>query len=398
MGMQLNINNGDRFEVELESWTDQGETLCHIENLTTVVFGGIPGERALIEVLRVKKEYIAAQVVEVLIPSEDRQAIDCQYFGECTGCQYRHLKYTKQLELKKAYLDRTLSENITLHNNVLRDVIPSAVQNHYRNHARFTISKEGMLGFIGKETRRFVHVTKCLLMSGHINNLMEGLQSKAAQTRQLSVRASEFSEGYLIQPKLKDVEIELNTGQSSYYEHIGDQRFKVASPSFFQVNNAQVLKMIETIRGSGMIDKTSRVLDAYAGVGTLAILISPYVEYVFGIEDSAAAVSDAEDNSDGLDNVSFEVGKAEDLISSLEFDFDVAILDPSRKGCNPEALTGLLERSPEKIIYVSCEPKTLSRDVAVLNTKYDITDVIPFDMFPHTYHLESMTFLRLKDE
>ncbi|MFL2644521.1 MAG: class I SAM-dependent RNA methyltransferase [Dehalococcoidia bacterium] len=398
MDMQVNINNGDRFEVELETWTDQGETLCHIENLKAVVFGGIPGERAVIEVLRVKKEYIAAKVVEVLIPSEDRQAIDCQYFGECTGCQYRHLKYTKQLELKKAYLDRTLSENITLHNNVLRDVIPSAVQNHYRNHARFTISKEGMLGFIGKETRRFVHVTKCLLMSDHINKLMEGLQSKAAQTRQLSVRASEFSEGYLIQPKLKDVEIELNTGQSSYYEHIGDQRFKVASPSFFQVNNAQVLKMIETIRGSGMIDKTSRVLDAYAGVGTLAILISPYVEYVFGIEDSAAAVSDAEDNSDGLDNVSFEVGKAEDLISSLEFDFDVAILDPSRKGCNPEALTGLLERSPEKIIYVSCEPKTLSRDVAVLNTKYDITDVIPFDMFPHTYHLESMTFLRLKDE
>ena len=171
----------------------------------------------------------------------------------------------------------------------------------------------------------------------------------------------------------------------------------MASPSFFQVNNDQVSNIIEAILGSDMIDENSRVLDAYAGVGTLAILIAPYVKYVLGIEDSAAAVADANENSDGLTNVSFEVGKTEDLIFSKDFDFDVAILDPSRKGCAPEALQGLLERTPEKIIYISCEPKTLSRDLAVLNTKYEIMEVIPFDMFPHTYHLESMTFLRLRN-
>ena len=397
MNMQTDIKNGDVFEVELEAWTDQGETLSHINGLRTVVFGGIPGERVRVEVLRVKKEYLAAKFVETLSASKDRQLIDCPYFGECTGCQYRHVTYTTQLEVKKRYLEEILSRNLSLHNGIVKDVVPSPAQNHYRNHARFTINKEGMLGFIGKETRRFVHITKCLLMSDHINNLMGTLQGKAAQTRQLSIRASEFSEGHLIQPKLKEVAIDVDTGQPFYYEHINANRFKVASPSFFQDNNDQVSNIIEAILGSDMIDENSRVLDAYAGVGTLAILIAPYVKYVLGIEDSAAAVADANENSDGLANVSFEVGKTEDLIFSKDFDFDVAILDPSRKGCAPDALQGLLERTPEKIIYISCEPKTLSRDLAVLNTKYEIMEVIPFDMFPHTYHLESMTFLRLRN-
>ena len=118
---------------------------------------------------------------------------------------------------------------------------------------------------------------------------MGTLQGKAAQTRQLSIRASEFSEGHLIQPKLKEAGIDVDTGQPFYYEHINANRFKVASPSFFQVNNDQVSNIIEAILGSDMIDEDSRVLDAYAGVGTLAILIAPYVKYVLGIEDSAAA-------------------------------------------------------------------------------------------------------------
>tara|TARA_A100001037_G_C15152187_1_gene640167 strand:- start:7538 stop:8734 length:1197 start_codon:yes stop_codon:yes gene_type:complete len=397
MGMQNCVNKGDTFEVELEDWTDQGETVCHIQDQKVVVFGGIPGERVTAEIIRVHRDYMAARVIRVIKSNENRQEVDCPYFGECTGCQYRHLKYKQQLEIKKKLFMKTLSHQVHLSDGVVKEIIPSPAQNHYRNHARFTISKEGLLGFVGKETRKFVHVSKCLLMSNRINKIMEQLQGKASQTRQLSVRGSDFSEGYLIQPRLKDVSLDLNTGHSHYYEVIGDRRFKVASPSFFQVNNAQVSAIIDAILGSGMINSESKILDAYAGVGTLSILLAPYVKYVLGIEDSAAAVSDAKTNSAGLDNVEFEVGKTEELISEMKEFFDVVILDPSRKGCAPEALHGLLDMAPEKVIYISCEPKTLSRDLAVLNSKYSIEEIIPFDMFPNTYHLESMTYLRLHD-
>ena len=390
------VSRGDHITLSLTSWGRLGEAMAQYHGWDVFVFGGIPGETVVAEILRIQRKYLAARVVELIQGSELRVEPPCPYYGECTGCQWQHLDYSAQLTVKKSRVVDALERVGGLSQQPVAAVLPSPEQYGYRNHARFTVGPAGSLGFVNRETRRFVAIDHCMLMHQGINDLLTQLQGRSSETTQLAIRAGKHTGDYLVQPTLKNPAVPLPTGQTHYLESVGDRRFRVASPSFFQVNVEQAAQLVEVVRNALDLRGDEVLVDAYAGVGTLAILLAPHVANVIAIEESSAAVADAQENAAGLTNVEFWTGKTEEMLSRLAVRPDAVVLDPPRAGCQPQALCSLLEIAPEKVAYVSCDPESLARDLKILvDGGYHLDQVQPLDMFPQTHHVECVAALTL---
>jgi 23S rRNA (uracil1939-C5)-methyltransferase len=374
-----------------------GEALAEFEGQSIFVLGGIPGEKVVAEVVSVRRKYAAARVVEVVEPSAARVPPPCPYYGDCTGCQWQHLSYREQLEVKREHVKDALKRVGGLSGVEVAPVAPSPREFGYRNHARFTIGPGGALGFVHKETRRFVRIDRCMLMHDGVNETLAGLQDKCSETTQLSVRAGMETGDMLIQPALRNPDITFPTGQKTYRESVAGHEFRVASPSFFQVNIEQTARLAGMVRDILDLTQEDVLLDAYTGVGTFAVLLSPFVKRVIAVEESAAAMVDARENAKGLDNIELVTGKTEDVLPGLRETLTAAILDPPRAGCHPRTLESLVDLGPSRIAYVSCDPGSLARDLKLLcETAYSVESVTPLDMFPQTHHIECVAFLRRK--
>ena len=387
---------GQLLTLDLVSWGRLGEAMADHDGRPVFVFGGIPGERVVAQVLRVHRKYVSARVTEVLEPSPDRVEPPCPYFGVCTGCQWQHVGYDRQLAVKREKVVDALERVGGIQEPPVAPVTPSTHEYGYRNHARFTIGPAGSLGFVNRETREFVRIDECMLMHSGVNERLARLQDKSGETTQLSIRAGRSTGDYLVQPYLGNPELDLITGQKHYQDAVGGRSFKVSSPSFFQVDVDQTSQMVEVVRRAMDLKPDDTLLDAYAGVGTIAVLLAPYVGRVMAVEESTAAVADARENAAGLDNVEFLLGKTEDVLLKLPHRPDVVVLDPSRSGCRPEALGSLIKLAPTRLAYVSCDAETLARDLKLLcESAYTLKEVVPLDMFPQTHHVECVALLEL---
>ena len=385
---------GDRVTLTLTSWGRLGEAMADFDGYNVFVAGGIPGERVVAEVVKVHRKYVSAKVVDVLEASPDRAEPPCPYYGECTGCQWQHLSYDAQLKTKHEKVTDALQRVGELADPPVSEVRPSPDQLGYRNHARFTINRDGALGFINRETRQFVRIDKCLLMHQGVNDLLEELQDHCGETTQLSIRAGKYSGDFLIQPYLVHPEIGVLTGQKRYTESVAGQDFLVSSPSFFQVNVEQAAAAADVVRDRLHLTAADVLLDAYTGVGTFAILLAPSVKRVIAVEESSAAVADAKQNAGDLQNLEFVLGRTEDVLRNLPVKPDVVVLDPPRSGCQPRALESLIEMAPSRVAYVSCDAETLGRDLKILcQGGYRLDEVAPLDMFPQTHHVECVALL-----
>ena len=385
---------GDRVTLTLTSWGRLGEAMADFDGHNVFVAGGIPGERVVAEVVKVHRKYVSAKVVDVLEASPDRAEPPCPYYGECTGCQWQHLSYDAQLKTKREKVTDALQRVGDLADPPVSEVRPSPDQLGYRNHARFTINRDGALGFINRETRQFVRIDKCLLMHQGVNDLLKELQDHCGETTQLSIRAGKYSGDFLIQPYLVHPEIGVLTGQKRYTESVAGQDFLVSSPSFFQVNVEQAAAAADVVRDRLHLTAADVLLDAYTGVGTFAILLAPSVKRVIAVEESSAAVADAKQNAGDLQNLEFVLGRTEDVLRNLPVKPDVVVLDPPRSGCQPRALESLIEMAPSRVAYVSCDAETLGRDLKILcQGGYRLDEVAPLDMFPQTHHVECVALL-----
>ena len=378
-----------------------GEALAETDDGKPVfVFGGIPGETVTAEVIATRRGYVAARVTDVAEPSAHRVAPACRYFGECTGCQWQHVAYERQLEMKREALADALHRVGGLDVEPL-PTLPSPDTLGYRNHARFTVSKlGGRLGYVHKERRRHVEVEECLLMAPWINHALASLQGHAAETTQLSLRYGVHTGDYLLQPTFQNMDVPLASGQKHYHEALLGHRFRVSSPSFFQVNTRQAEQMAELVMGELRLDGSQTVVDAYAGVATFAVLMADRARRVIAVEESKSAVADARVNIEGVPNVELRQARTEDVLSELAAaGVDAVLLDPPRAGCMPGTLDALLDVPPERVVYVSCDPETLARDLAILTAgPFRIEQVRPVDMFPQTYHVEAVATLVRDDE
>ncbi len=396
----LGLEVGDTLTLDAGAFDDRGLTTADIEDAPVTIAGAVPGERVKARVVKIYRNRVAMLVESVDAESEFRVDAQCRYFGECSGCQWQHIDYAHQLEIKRDIVTRALADYESLRTVEVAETLPSPNRFGYRNHARFTVGRgadAGIAGYMNADTRRFVRIDHCLIMDDRINETLAQLQGRLDRMTQFSIRVGANTGDMIIQPLLPEEIQDVPSGRQKYVEKVRDATFQVAASSFFQVNTEQLSAVVDEIVELLNLDGDDTLVDLYCGVGTFARLLAPYVREVIGIEESASAVADARVNCSDVDNVCFIEAKAEKAAIELSESgrtVDVAIIDPPRIGCAPQALEALRKLSPRRLMMVSCNPTTLARDLdALCQSGFKLLSVRPVDMFPQTKHVETLALL-----
>ncbi len=378
----------------LHTLSPNGEPFAYLNGESLPVPFALPGETVEVEVIEGRKASKTVTITKVIDPSPHRVRPPCPYFGECGGCQWQHVAYSRQLEIKHDILKRHLQETGGISDPYVTDTIPSPSTTAYRNHARFSVNREGMLGFTRAGTRRHLQIDRCLLMHDRINSVLSDLQDKGKGLRQVSVRCGVATADLLVQPNLDIPDLDFESGQTHFTESLFGYPFRVSSPSFFQVNTPQAERMAAELRDRLYPTGDELLADAYGGVGTFAVLLAPYYRRIITLEESPSAIEDALVNCQPFPNVTVVKGKSEEILPALDARPDAVILDPPRTGCHPTVLDFLAKLAPRTIAYVSCAPNTLARDLRILISRgYRLREAVPIDMFPQTHHVESISIL-----
>ncbi|MCC6383143.1 MAG: class I SAM-dependent RNA methyltransferase [Dehalococcoidia bacterium] len=388
---------GDTLRLRVGPLVAGGAALAHLEDgRVALVAHAAPGELVEASVERAHPDYVEAVTVRVLEPSPDRVAPRCPLFGECGGCQLQHLTYDAQLAAKETIVREQLRRIGRLDDAVVRPIVGATTPWAYRNHLRFSTGKKfGDVGFISRRGHVLLKVECCPIANPWVSRLLPRLQGHGAGLHQLQVRHSEATGDYLINPALP--EVDLPTGQRAYTEQLAGHRFQVSASAFFQVNAAQAEEMVRLV-GEALPSSGHLLVDAFAGVGTFAVVFAPRFNRVIAIEESHSAGKDALVNTAHAPNVDLRVGKVEDVLPLLEAAPDAILLDPPRPGCYPSVIEAIARFRPGAVVYVSCNPATLARDLRLLvEGGYGIDHVTPVDMFPQTGHIECVARLSLRE-
>jgi 23S rRNA (uracil1939-C5)-methyltransferase len=350
----------------------------------------------VVEIYKKTATYANARVVEVLQASPYRIEAPCQYFGLCGGCHWQHITYEHQLELKRHVVQEQLRRIGRFETQPVNETIGAENPWGYRNHLRLSAGRLGDIGFMRRGSHRFLKIDKCLIADPKINEAITLFQGKGAGLHQVELRAGVNTGDFMVQPDMTDREPTAPPGSKVYRESLLGHEFQVSAPSFFQSNTPQAERLAQLVREKLDPQPDELLLDAYGGVGAFAALFAGDVREVIGIEESPTAVADAAANLAGMANVRYIEGKVEAVLPGLTEQPDAVILDPSRVGCHPDVIEAILRLTPRKLVYVSCDPSTLARDLRLLvDGGYELSDVTPLDMFPQTYHIESVSSLRL---
>jgi len=393
------------------------------EMRTTVLHvpAGLPGERVTIAVeppptppKRRKRHWKPyprrVAITEILRPSPLRVQARCPVFGVCGGCQLQHLEYGAQLEWKREVVRGLLRETGHFDAPPLLDTVPCDEPWHYRNHMRFSVNREGQPGLTARGTRRVLPLTHCPIAHEYINRALPIFASQVNPRPQILVRCGAATGQMLIQPRQPDEVVERLTAEGlevcaeTMEERLRGETFRIRPSSFFQTNTAQAEKMarmvLEGLFPAGQADdeRSCTVLDAYCGVGTFALMLARRAGRVIAIEESASSIKDARWNLREVENVEILQGKVEDLLPTLAEQLDGLVIDPPRAGCQRPVLEALARNPVKRMVYVSCDPSTLARDLDILCHEYAtycLRSVQPLDMFPQTAHVESVAILEL---
>lgn len=386
----------ERVRLKLTDMAYEGHAIGRLDEEVVFVEYGLPGEDVEVELYKRQSGYAFGRVTEVYEASPDRIEPPCPYFGVCGGCHWQHVTYERQLELKQHVVKEQLRRIGKFEVQPVSPTVPAEDPWHYRNHVRLSAGRHGDVGFVRRGSRRFLPIERCLIAHPAINEVIEKVQGKGAGLHQVEIRVGANTGDLMLVQEMRDREPSLPAPKKTYKDALLSREFQVSGPSFFQSNTRQAERLIELVRERLDLKGDELLLDAYAGVGTFAALFAPHAREVIGIEESPAAVADARVNLADLPNVRYLEGKVEDVLPELDVKPDAVILDPSRVGCHPDVIQAILRMSPPKLVYVSCDPATLARDLRLLvDGGYELENVTPLDMFPQTYHIESVSTLTL---
>jgi 23S rRNA (uracil1939-C5)-methyltransferase len=359
-----------------------------------------------------------AWISEIHRPSAQRVQARCPVFGECGGCQLQHMDYVAQLAWKRSVVAQLLKDLGGFDDPPLLDTIPCANPWNYRNHMRFSVNRAGQPGLTARGSHRVLPLESCPIAHEQINRALRVLSAVPNARPQVLMRCGSATGQVLIQPQpcaeiaqqLTSAGLELRS--ETMEEQLAGATFRIRPSSFFQTNSAQAEQMMRMVldalvgsddSGQDPPSATARVpsrnaiiVDAYCGVGTFARLLAPRAGRVIAIEESASAIRDARWNLREVDNVEILQGKVEEILPSLVEPIDGLVIDPPRAGCQQAVLDTLAHHPARRIVYVSCDPSTLARDLHILchvHAAYHLRSVQPLDMFPHTAHIECVAVL-----
>lgn len=458
----MDLKKNQEILLTIEDFTREGEGLGKYQGFPLFVKDTVIGDRVKVSITKLKKNYGYARLVEIISPSKDRVTPPCPVARQCGGCRIQQLSYEKQLEFKWNQVANCL-QRIGGFADITEKMEPICGMEepwHYRNKAQFPIGtdKEGnpVAGFYAGRTHSIIPNTNCLIqaevnqqileavltymkchhISAYDENTHKGLVRHVLTrvgfvTGEIMVclilngRAEDLPNLTELIHTLTEIDgmtsIIVNTnrqktnrilgtecdtiwGKDYIEDYIGDIRYQIGPLSFFQVNPVQTRVLYQKALDYAGLSGKETVWDLYCGIGTISLFLAQKARQVYGVEIIPEAIEDARRNAaiNNMDNVSFFVGKAEEIVPAEYARTgehpDVIVVDPPRKGCDQTLLTTMLEMAPERIVYVSCDPGTLARDCKILCEKdYEITRIAVVDQFGHSCHVESVVAIQRKD-
>lgn len=443
--------------VDITDMGQDGEGIGKVEGYTLFVKDAVIGDRVQVKVMKAKKSYGYARLSEILIPSPDRVDPRCPCARQCGGCQIQALSYARQLKFKEEKVRSCLERIGGFERIPLQPVIGMESPYRYRNKAQFPIGtgKDGrpVAGFYAGRTHTIIPQEDCVLGIRENQAILEvvlGFMEEYSipayreedgtglvrhvlirsgfATRELMVclviNGEILPKDQVLVERLKDIagiasiSLNINTARTNvilgdrvevlwgkpYIEDVLDGvRYQISPLSFYQVNPIQTRELYRKALQYAGLHGTETVWDLYCGIGTISLFLAGQAGHVYGVEIVPPAIEDARKNAqlNGIENAEFFVGKAEEVLprkyQEEQISADVIVVDPPRKGCDSAVLETMLQIRPKRIVYISCDPATLARDLKILcQGRYKLQKVQPVDMFPHTTHVETVCLLLRK--
>lgn len=446
------VEKNKDYEIYIDGFGSMGEGIGKIDNFTVFVKGAVKGEKVKAKITKVNKNFAFGRVMEIVEKSKDRVEPICPAYKRCGGCQMQHLSYEAQLEFKKQKVIDCIERigKIKMDSVTVHDTIGMEPPYYYRNKVQLPVGEkngEVQIGFYAERSHEIINIDKCYIQFEAANGIIKLVKEwmnkfkiqgydeetgkgtlrhimirKGFKTNQIMLVLVTVNEALPYKKELiesitqnidgitgiiqninrkktnvilGDKEITL-WGDKEIQDYIGEFKFNISSKSFFQVNPVQTEKLYAAALKYAGLTGNEVVFDAYCGTGTISLFLSQNAKMVYGVEIIPEAIENAKINAtqNKVTNAEFIVGKSEEEIPKLierGIKPEIVVVDPPRKGCEKVLLESIANAGPRTIVYVSCDPATLARDLGILSELgYEVKEVQPVDMFPATGHVETV--------
>ena len=397
MPIRLTINKLD----------NQGRGISYYNNKIIFISNALPGEEVDVEITKETSKYYEGKTINIIKPSNNRIQPKCPHINECGGCHLMHLSYQEQLDYKLNKVKDILHKYAGIDSQI--KIIESNKDLFYRNKIELKVHNN-TYSYYNNNSHDTCDISKCLLADNSINEIIDYHSFMNIRNGEITIRTNYNNELLLIvtcdhfeffnDPPENVVGVVVNGktvyGNNYFFDIIGDYKFKVSYNAFFQINN-YVANEIFKILNNNLSGNT--LLDLYCGSGVMGISLKDKVNKIIGIEINKNAIKDANDNAslNKVNNYKYYVGDTSEVLQTIDDEIDIIVVDPPRSGLNDKTLNDILNIKPKQIGYVSCDPITLARDINILKEYYDIKKIYALDMFPNTYHVETVIILEKKD-
>lgn len=403
---------------KIERLDHQGRGITYINGKIAFVKDTLPGEEIELKIIKENSKLIEAEPTSFLKESQLRVKELCPYYKECGGCNLLHMSYEEQIKYKQSKIVDIMKKYADINGEVIKQIVPCDRQFHYRN--KVTLKVKEKLGYFKEKTYELIPIEKCLLVNDKINEIIKILNgyTDLSNIKEVVIKSFTDKETMLI-IYLQEDEINENLldclskhvdniifydnnkkmikriGKGNIIAKLKEKQFKIGANSFFQVNMDQTLKIYDKIADYLSKIEDSTVLDLYCGVGSIGLYsVSNYAKLI-GVEIVPEAIENAKTNAElnSMENTKFLVGDTKTILMHSNYKADTIIVDPPRAGLDKSVIEDIKKINPNMLIYLSCDPITLARDLKLLSDLYDVEELIPYDMFPNTHHVETLVKL-----
>ena len=450
------MQKNEEFIVDIIDNGYQGEGIAKIDNFAIFIPGALKGEKVKIVIVKVLKSHAFGKVLEILKKSDYRVEVDCKTYKRCGGCNLRHIRYNETLLIKKNIVQNLVNKNLSSKPKV-QETLGMDEPYNYRNKAQYPVGQDKenkpIIGVFANRTHEIIPIENCLIQDEKTEEIAKFIINYFSENN-ISVYNEEIRNGLIRHivtkigkktneimviivingdkipnekefvkvltqnfPKIKTIVKNINKnntnvilgkkninlyGDGYIKDKLGDLIFKISPLSFYQVNPVQAEKLYKIGIESANITKEDIVFDLYCGIGTISLFMAKYAKKVYGVEIVEEAIKDAKENAkiNNIENTEFIAGDVEevlnDLITNKKITPEIVMVDPPRKGLDNISIQNIIKIKPKRMIYISCNPATLVRDLKELEKIYEIKEIKPVDMFPFTSHVECVCILNLR--